>query len=114
MKEIVLNNKKNGMAMLLLFALLYLAAVDDDVTYAEAEFITECGDKLTALCDSAGVKPGKPGLRAKDFVTSAEGSFMDKNPPQTSVEGGGEKRPAGTAGSDGETPEEPAPENLYS
>ena len=27
MKEIVLNNKKNGMAMLLLFALLYLAAI---------------------------------------------------------------------------------------
>lgn len=61
--------------------LLCLAAVDDDVTYAEAEYITECGDKLTALCDSAGVKPGKPSLKAKDFVTSGEQSFMEKNPP---------------------------------
>ena len=90
--------------------LLYAAAVDDDVTYAEAEFITECGDKLTALCDSAGVKPGKPGLKAADFVTSAEGSFMDKNPPQTSVAGGGDKKPVGTAGSGTDAAvEEPAP-----
>jgi hypothetical protein len=68
--------------------LLYLAAVDDDVTYGEAEYITECADKLGALCDSAGVRPGKPGLKATDFVTSAEGSFMDKNPPQTAQTGG--------------------------
>ncbi len=88
--------------------LLYIAAVDDDVTYAEAEYITECGDKLAALCDSAGVKPGKPGLKASDFVTSAEESFMDKNPPQTSVAGGGGKA-AAVAGSDIEA-EEPAPE----
>lgn len=31
--------------------LLYLAAVDDEVTMAEAEYITECSDKLTAICD---------------------------------------------------------------
>ena len=61
--------------------LLYLAAVDDDVTYAEAEYITECGDKLAALCDSAGVRQGKPGLKATDFITSAEGTFLEKNPP---------------------------------
>lgn len=80
--------------------LLYVAAVDDDVNFAEAEYITECADKLSALCDSAGVKPGKTGLRAADFVTSAEGSFMDKNPPQSAVSGG--RKPAsGTAGSDG-------------
>ena len=63
--------------------LLCLAAVDDDVTYAEAEYITECGDKLAALCDGAGVKKGKPGLRAADFVTSAEPSFLEKNPPKS-------------------------------
>ena len=57
--------------------LLCLAAVDDDVTYAEAEYITECADKLTALCDGAGVKKGKPGLRAADFVTSAQPSFLE-------------------------------------
>ncbi len=62
--------------------LLYLAAVDDDVTYGEAAYITDCADKLNALCDSAGVKPGKTGLKAEDFVTSAEGSFVEKNPPQ--------------------------------
>ncbi len=69
--------------------LLCLAAVDDDVTYAEAEYITECGDKLSALCDGAGVKKGKPGLRAADFVTSAEPSFLDKNPPAAAGQTGG-------------------------
>ncbi len=80
--------------------LLCLAAVDDDVTYAEAEYITESADKLSALCDSAGVKKGKPGLRAADFVTSAQPSFLDKNPPQTAGAAGpgsqaaqGEKAP---------------------
>ena len=62
--------------------LLYVAAVDDDVTWAEAEYITEAGEKLAALCDSAGVKPGKPGLKAADFITSSEGTFLDKNPPR--------------------------------
>ena len=63
--------------------LLCLAAVDDDVTYAEAEYITECADKLNALCDSAGVKKGKPALRPEDFVTSAQPSFLEKNPLRT-------------------------------
>ncbi len=61
--------------------LLYLAAVDDDVTLAEAEFITECGDRLAAICDSAGVKKSKAALRATDYVTSAEPSFTEKHPP---------------------------------
>ncbi len=82
--------------------LLCLAAVDDDVTYAEAEYITECADKLTALCDSAGVKKGKPGLRAADFVTSAQPSFLEKNPPQAagqtgSAQGQGQDKAAGEA-----------------
>ena len=81
--------------------LLYVAAVDDDVTFAEAEYITECGEKLAALCDSAGVKPGKPGLKAADFVTSSEESFMDKNPPQP-AQAGGANTAAGAAGSDAE------------
>ena len=68
--------------------LLCLAAVDDDVTYAEAEYITECADKLSALCDGAGVKKGKPGLRAADFVTSAQPSFLEKNPPQAAASNG--------------------------
>ena len=60
--------------------LLSLAAVDDDVTFAEAEYITEVGDKLNAICDSTGVKKGKPALNAKDYVTSGEPSFTEKNP----------------------------------
>ncbi len=68
--------------------LLCLAAADDDVTYAEAEYITECADKLAALCDGAGVKKGKPGLRAADFVTSAEPSFLEKNPPRAGTANG--------------------------
>ena len=66
--------------------LLYMAAVDDDVTYAEAEFITECTDKLNAVCDASGVRKSREALNALDFVTSGEPSFQDKHPvrPQTS------------------------------
>ena len=87
--------------------LLCLAAVDDDVTYAEAEYITECADKLTALCDSAGVKKGKPGLRAADFVTSAQPSFLEKNPPRAAGQAG-PAQGQDKAGAAGETqPEKP-------
>lgn len=90
--------------------LLCLAAVDDDVNYAEAEYITECADKLSALCDGAGVRKGKPGVRAEDYVTSAEPSFLEKNPPQTGRQteaaGQGEKaRAAGTEPDGGEKPD---------
>ena len=71
--------------------LLYLAAVDDDVTYAEAEFITECTDRLTAICDTSGVRKTRTGLNPLDYVTSGEPSFQDKHPQvQTS---GGETTP---------------------
>lgn len=60
--------------------LLYLAAVDDDVSYEEARFITECGDKLAAICDAAGVKRGKPALRAESFVTSGDPGFLNHSP----------------------------------
>ncbi|MBR1457353.1 MAG: AAA family ATPase [Oscillospiraceae bacterium] len=72
--------------------LLYLAAVDDDVTYAEAEFITECGDRLTAICDTTGVKKTRSGLNPLDFVTSGEPSFQDEHKPMTQTSGGGEKQ----------------------
>ena len=58
--------------------LLYLAAVDDDVTWNEAAYITECGDRLKAICDSSRVKPSKPALNATDYVTSGEPSFAEK------------------------------------
>lgn len=55
--------------------LLYMAAVDDEVTFDEAAYITECGEKLTAICDAANVKPSKSAIRAMDFVTTGEPSF---------------------------------------
>ena len=68
--------------------LLYCAAVDDDVTLAEAEYITECQDKLNAICDATGVKNTRKSMNPMDFVTSSEPSFKDKNPPQTATAGG--------------------------
>ncbi len=70
--------------------LLHLAAVDDDVTYAEAAYITECTDKLTAICDTTGVKKSIEGLNPLDFVTSVEPSFVEKHSQQVQTSGGGE------------------------
>ncbi len=94
--------------------LLCLAAADDDVTYAEAEYITECVDKLSALCDSAGVKKGKPGLRASDFVTSLEPPFTEANPPQAAAFGSGTAQAAaGKTEEQGEAaPEKPDLDTL--
>jgi len=91
--------------------LLYLAAVDDELTFEEARFITDCGDRLTALCDSAGVKKSKPALRATDYVTSGEPSFKDKNP----VSASGSPVGKGTAQQEaraGEAPEKPDLDTL--
>ena len=85
--------------------LLHLAAVDDDVSYAEAEFITDCADRLSAVCDSAGVKPSKPALNAKDFVTSGEPSFIEKHPVS---EGGQPSGEAAKAAPKAETEEKAA------
>ena len=73
--------------------LLYLAAVDDDVTYAEAEYITECTDRLTAICDTTGVRTSREGLNPLDYVTSGEPSFIDKHKEQVQTSGGGESGP---------------------
>ena len=68
--------------------LLYLAAVDDEVTMAEAEYITECTDKLTAICDGANVMKSKAPVNAADYVTSGEPPFA----AQTGVSAAGEKK----------------------
>ena len=68
--------------------LLCLAAADDEVTFAEAEFITECADRLTAICDASGVKRTKAGLNPMDYVTSGEPGFKDKHPVQQQTSGG--------------------------
>ncbi len=59
--------------------LLYLSACDDDVNYAEAQYITEVADKLAAICDGSGVKKTKEGLNPLDFVTTGEESFTEKH-----------------------------------
>ena len=77
--------------------LLYLAAVDDDVTYSEAAFITECTDRLTAICDTSGVRKSREGLNPLDYVTSGEPSFQEKHKPQVQTSGGeNPKEPAKT------------------
>lgn len=68
--------------------LLYLAAADDDVSYAEAEYITECGDKLAAICDTSGVKKSKETLNPLDFVTNMEPGFTEKHPAARQTSGG--------------------------
>lgn len=65
--------------------LLYLAAADDEVTTAEAAYITDCTDKLSAICDSAGVKKSKAPLNPSEFVTSGEQPFTAKNAPATAT-----------------------------
>ena len=69
--------------------LLYLSAVDDEVNYGEAEYITECTDRLTAICDTTGVRKSKEGLNPLDFVTSGEPSFVEKHKDQVQTSGGG-------------------------
>ena len=68
--------------------LLYLAAVDDDVTFSEAEYITECVDMLTAICDTNGVKKTRDALNPLDYVTSQDPSFIEKHPALQNSGGG--------------------------
>ena len=83
--------------------LLYLAAVDDDVSMAEAEYITEAGEKLNAVCDSSGVRKSREALDPMDFVTSSQPGFIEryKAQPQSS---GGEKAPQDAAPKEEEKP----------
>lgn len=77
--------------------LLYLAAVDDEVTMAEAEYITACADKLSAICDGAGVKSAKAPVNAREFVTSGEVPFVAKAGAEASGTAAKEKAPAEAA-----------------
>lgn len=76
--------------------LLYLAAVDDDVSYDEAAYITECTDKLTAICDTSGVRKSREALNPLDYVTSSEPGFQEKHRLQEQT-AGGKKSKAGDA-----------------
>ncbi len=49
--------------------LLLFAAADGVVSEAEAAFVNECADSMTAYCDRAGVPGGKSPLDVSDFIT---------------------------------------------
>lgn len=88
--------------------LLYLAAADDDVTFAEAEYITECVDRLNAICDASGVRKSKNGLNPLDYITSGEPGFKEKYTPMAQTSGSG-----GTADAEKDAPlEKPDFEEL--
>ena len=92
--------------------LLYLAAVDDDVSMSEAEYITECVDGLTAVCDSAGVRRSRAALNPREFVTSGEAGFLSQTPqPGQSTAGGGQQSAVGEAAKQEEEPK-PSLEEL--
>lgn len=85
--------------------MLYVAAADDDVSMAEAEYITECVDRLTAICDTTGVRRANTGLNPLDFVTSSAPSFTDKHMNMAQGQGGGAETAANTAATEQEKPD---------
>ena len=85
--------------------LLTLAAVDDDVSFAEADYITDATEKLAAICDSSGVKKGKSGLNPGDYVTSSEPAFADKHPTAAGKSVSGAPSPDSAAASAQEKPD---------
>lgn len=57
--------------------LLEIAADDEDITTAEASFISACSDALMSVCDKSGVAASKKPLNAADYITSPEKPFLD-------------------------------------
>ncbi len=55
--------------------LMYIAALDSDVSMAEADFITELKEKLSRACAAEG-KTG--GIDPKDYVTQKPRSYLDE------------------------------------
>ena len=92
--------------------LLYLAAVDDDVTWDEAAYITDCSARLTAICDSSGVKSSKPALNAADYVTSGEPPFTEKFGAAPAAAGGTAQKTEKAAETAAEAPKKTTEELL--
>lgn len=65
--------------------LLAMAAIDDEVSIAEARYITDCTDKLSAICDASGVKKSRAAIDAFDYITTGEPSFSERIPPSGAV-----------------------------
>ncbi len=86
---------------LMTLMLLLFAAVDDTVSDREAAFVNACADRLSQLCDRAGI-PGQPGgVKAADFVTKPTAP-----PPRPAAQGEGAPQPEAAPQ---EAPAEPAP-----
>ena len=84
--------------------LLLFSAVDDVVSEDEAGFVNACAGSMTAYCDKAGVKGGKPPLDVKDFVTlRPDGSPVKSGAPEENI-------PAPAAQSEGTAAQERAVE----
>ena len=88
--------------------LLYLAATDDELSFSEAEFITECSDKLAAICDTSGVKTAKSALNPLDYVTTGEPAFTEKY--SSATQSAGQPQPKATEEASAE--EKPSFEEL--
>ena len=78
------TNNSRVFVRMLTNILLYLAAVDDEVSMAEAEYITDCSDKLSAICDGAGVMKSKSPLDPAEYVTTMEPAFTARAGVSTS------------------------------
>ncbi len=76
--------------------LLLFAAVDDQVSEAEAGFVNACADTLSALCDRDGVKGEKPPLNVKDFVTRPAPPSAGEASPAEEKQAEAEEQPAPT------------------
>lgn len=85
--------------------LLRLAAADEEVTYAEAEYITECADKLNAICDSSGVGKGRTPINPMDYVTSMEKPFTEKHAAPASSGGAEPQTSAAEPAEEAEKPD---------
>ena len=81
--ELVASDRRNKTAAsrtlirIMTNLLLEIAADDEDVSTAEANFITACSDTLASVCDRSGVAASKKPLNAADYITSPEKPFLD-------------------------------------
>ena len=78
-----LNKTTVSRTFLRVFAniLLSVASADDDVSVAEAGFITVCTEALESVCDKSGVPPQKRPLNAMDYITSPEPPSLRRKRP---------------------------------
>ncbi len=80
--ELVASDRRNNtvasrmLIRIMTNLLLEIAADDENVSTAEAGFITACSDALMSVCDRSGVAPSKKPLNASDYITSPEKPFL--------------------------------------